>query len=402
MRRTIVTRGCACAAAAGLAILVAAASASAQQADPRLSEDRQLAGWSVTPRISTGAAYDDNVLIQGTGTTQTDLNTTLTPGARLDYTGKRGQLSASYTGAVQLYRDFSSLNSYEQSIGVGGRRRISRHLLLFAQQSFSKTPTTALPAFVGIPFLRIGARLADLRSGVEVTPSKRMSVAAQYSFQWIKFDNDPVRGVPLVGGHANGGSAGLKYQLSTRTMLTADYDVQRAQIVTGNRFLVQNSWAGAEYRLTENSHVSGALGIARLDAADLGTGKTSPAWRAAYDQRFERAVVDLGVARSFVPSYGGGGTLSNLEFSANVHVPIARRFYTDATLSWRRNEPLVAGDQALTSLWAGGTVGYALQPWMRLEAFYGGTHQRIDRPGGRLDRTRIGFQVTTVKPVRIR
>jgi hypothetical protein len=47
-------------------------------------------------------------------------------------------------------------------------------------------------------------------------------------------------------------------------------------------------------------------------------------------------------------------------------------------------------------------VGYAATPWVRFEAFYGGTHQTIDRPGGTLGRNRIGFQVTTAKPVRVR
>jgi hypothetical protein len=377
--------------------------ASAQQADPRLSEEPQPAGWSVTPRVATSAAYDDNVLVQGRGDVlASDLNTAVTPGGSLDYVGKRGSLSAAYTGSIQMYRDFSTLNSYDQSMHVSARRQVTPHLLVFGQQSYSRTPTTELPELAGIPFERIGARIADLRGGVEASPSKRLSVAGSYNFQWIAFNPDPVRGVALLGGHANGGSAGAKFQLSTRTTLTADYDLQRASLIDGGRFTVQNSWAGADYRLSEYAHLYGALGIARLDAADLGTGRTAPAWRAGYARRFEAATVDASYARSFVPSYGGGGTLSNEEITSSVHVPFGRRFYSEGTLSWRKNEPLVAGDQALRSTWIGGTVGYAVQPWMRLEGFYGGTHQNIDRPGGRLDRHRIGIQVVTAKPVRFR
>jgi hypothetical protein len=384
------------------ALAASANMAAAQQADPRLSEEPQPPGWSITPRVSTSAAYDDNVLIQGRGDTlASDLNTAVTPGGSLDYVGKLGSFSASYAGSVQLYRDFSSLNSYDQSMNVSARRRLSPHLLLFGQQSYSRTPTTELPALAGIPFLRIGARIADLRGGVEASPSKRLSLAASYNFQWISFDKDPIAGVSLLGGHSNGGSAGIKYQISTRTTLTADYDLQRASIITGTQFTVQNSWAGADYRLTENSHAYGAFGIARLDAADLGTGKTSPAWRTGYARRFESAAVDVSYARSFVPSYGGGGTLSNEDLTSSLHVPFGRRTYAEGTFSWRRNEPLVAGDQPLTSVWVGGLFGYAVQPWLRVEGFYGGTHQSIDRPGGRLDRHRIGVQVVTAKPVRI-
>src|SRR3954463_16070422 len=92
-------------------LLMVAAAASAQQADPRLSEERQPAGWSVTPRVSTSVAHDDNVLIQGKGDAlQADLNSAVSPGGSVDYVGKRGYFNASYSGSVQMYRDFNSLN----------------------------------------------------------------------------------------------------------------------------------------------------------------------------------------------------------------------------------------------------------------------------------------------------
>ena len=142
-------------------------------------------------------------------------------------------------------------------------------------------------------------------------------------------------------------------------------------------------------------------------AADLSPAKTSPAWRTGYALHFERAAVDVNYARSFVPSYGGGGTLSNEEVTSNVHVPMGRRMYAEGNASWRSNEALIAGPAVsdnlpLRSLWLGGLVGYAAQPWLRIEGFYGRTQQRIDRPGGDLERNRIGVQVVTAKPVRIR
>ncbi len=375
----------------------------AQTADPRVAEARQPVGWSLTPRVTTSMAWDDNVLIQGAGDAlASDLHTTVTPGASLDFVGRRGAFSAGYNGAVQLYRDFTALNTYDQSMHVSARRRLSSHLLLFGQQSFSRLRTTALPALAGVPFLRLGARIADVRGGVEGALSKRLSYTASYNFQWIAFDKDPVRGVSLLGGHANGAAASAKYQLSSHTTLTAEYDLQRASITTGGRFTVQNSWAGADVRLDEHSHIYGAFGIARLGAADLGTGKTSPAWKAGYGRRFESAAIDASYARSFVPSYGGGGTLANEEVAANVHVPLGRRAYTQGTFSWRRNEPLVDGIQPLTSIWVGGVAGYAVRPWLRVEGFYGRTQQNIDRPGGRLNRNRLGIQVVTATPVRIR
>src|SRR3954451_16968049 len=98
--------------------------ASAQQADPRLSQERQPAGWSVTPRVSTSAAFDDNVLIQGAGDNlASDLNTAVSPGGTLGYVGKLGTFAGSYTGSMQLNRDFSTLNSYDQSLNASARRQ---------------------------------------------------------------------------------------------------------------------------------------------------------------------------------------------------------------------------------------------------------------------------------------
>ena len=68
--------------AVAVALAAAVSNSAAQQADPRLSEERQPVGWSLTPRLTTGAAYDDNVLVQGTttGDPDSDLNTSVTPG----------------------------------------------------------------------------------------------------------------------------------------------------------------------------------------------------------------------------------------------------------------------------------------------------------------------------------
>jgi hypothetical protein len=391
-----------------IAVLLVAGSMSvaAQQADTRLSEERQPPGWSMTPRLSTGMAYDDNVLIQGQGDNlQSDLNSAISPGGSLDYLGKFGAFSADYHGSFQLYRDLGSLDSYEQSLNASGRRVVSRHMLVFAQESYSRTPTTAVPLLTGVPWVRVGARIESLRGGIEATPSKHLSIDASYNYEWIAFDKDPIRGVELLGGHSNGASVGAKYQISTRTTLTADYELQRADLIGGVRFGVQNSWAGADYRLDQTSHVYGAFGFSHLNAVDLGGGETSPAWRAGYARRFKRFAVDVSYVRSFIPSYGGGGTLSNEEVSSAAHVPIGRRWYAQATFSWRRNESLVVTDLAnlpLTSVWIGALAGYAVQPWLRIEGFYDDSHQNIERAGGVVDRHRIGIQIATSKPVRIR
>jgi hypothetical protein len=94
--------------------------------------------------------------------------------------------------------------------------------------------------------------------------------------------------------------------------------------------------------------------------------------------------------------------MQNEELTARLQLPLARRVYTASSFSWRQDDPLTDSELPLRSYWIEGNIGYAATPWVRIEAFYAGTFQRIDRPGGVLDRNRVGFQIITAKPVRIR
>jgi hypothetical protein len=166
-------------------------------------------------------------------------------------------------------------------------------------------------------------------------------------------------------------------------------------------FDVQNGSIGVEYKLSDFTRVFAAGGVSMLASTETATNRIGPAVRLGLTRHFRTADVDLGYTRSFVPSYGFGGTMQNEEASARLRVPLARRIYTAGGLSWRRNDPLTDLDLPLRSVWIEGTLGYAMTPWAHVEAFYGGTHQTIDRPGGVVDRNRFGFQVTTAKPMRI-
>jgi len=119
-------------------------------------------------------------------------------------------------------------------------------------------------------------------------------------------------------------------------------------------------------------------------------------------RNFRTALVGVDYVRSFVPAYGFGGTMQNEELTGRLQLPLARRVTATTGVAWRRNDPLTDVDLPLRSFWLEGAIGYAATPFVRLEAFYGGTHQTIDRPGGQTDRNRFGFQVTTAKPMRIR
>src|SRR5262252_298149 len=410
-------------ASAGASALLVAVSlicppdAAAQQSNftPTIEANSQAAaGWSVTPGISYSGAWDDNVLVRGEGDVPAaDFLNTVNPRVSLDFNGRRGQLSATYDGAFLLYRELSTLNSYDQFGSLYGRRLLSPHVALFVRSYAASVPTTELVAFVGLPFIRNGSRIWDTQGGLEAHLSKRTTVSVSYDFQFVDFDHSSVGSEFLRGGHSQGVNGSVRHALDTRLALTADLQIAHALThpppIAGplaspidQTFDVQNLWTGLDYRLSEQMHVFGAGGFSRLGATELSRPRVGPAWRAGLARSFHKFAVDAEYSRSFVPAYGFGGTTQNEELSGHLRVPLARRVYSSGGVSWRRNDPLTDLDLPLRSVWIEAVVGYAATPAIHLEVFYSGTHQTIDRPGGETERNRIGFQVTTSKPMRVR
>ena len=394
------------AAALTMAAVIGPGTASAQESNlvPAASANRQApAGWSFTPSLTYGASWDDNVLVRGNGDARLpDFLNVISPRALVDLNGRRGQLSASYDGAFLMYHDRSALDSYDQHASLFGRRLLTPHLAVFGRNNAASVPTTELSQFIATPFVRTGSRLDDLRTGIEAAFTKRTSMVASYDFQWVQFDHTAAGSESLFGGHSHGASMTLTHVLTERAALTAAADLQHATIGAGAQtFDVQNFRAGGDYKLSELTHVFAEAGISRLGVTQVSDARVGPAVRLGLARQFRSAGIDLIYSRSFVPSYGFGGTMQNEEASARFRLPLSRRAYSTSALSWRRNDPLTDGELPLRSYWLEGTLGYALTPWAHLEMFYAGTRQTIDRPGGTLDRNRIGLQLTTAKPVRV-
>src|SRR5262245_10495999 len=374
------------------------------------------AGWSFTPSFAYSGAWDDNVLIRGNGDqAPTDFLSVINPRGTLDFNGRHGQVSASYDGAFLLYRDLTSLNSYDQHGWLFARRLLTPHVALFVRNTAASVPTTELAQFIAVPFVRTGSRLDVLRSGIEVAFTKHTSMIGSYDFEYVDFDHSQPGAESLLGGHSHGGSLNLRHQIGPRATLTADLGVQHGLVgrVIDQTFDIQNVWLGGEYKLSELTHVFASAGVSHVAATETSTDKTGPAWRLGLVRQFRDAAIELLYSRSFVPSYGFGGTMQNEELTGRLRLPLARRVYTSTAVSWRKddplldrswrkNDPLLDRELPLRSVWIEGTIGYAATPWVRLEVFYGGTHQTVDRAGGQIDRNRIGFQVITAKPVRIR
>src|SRR5437867_212007 len=397
---------------AALTIALAAASttaapAAAQESNFALTSAPPpplASGWTITPAMVFQGAWDDNALLRGNGDEAPgDFISLLNPRGDVNFLGRRGQFDASYDGSFVLYRDLNGLNSYDQHGSVSARRLITRHVTLWGRNTFVTVPTTELLNFIAVPFVRTGSKLDDLSAGFDAALDKFTSVTAAYNFQWVKFDaSGPVGTFFLRGGHSNGATFTLKRALSERLSLIGGYSFQYAQLVNGGTFNIQSGEAGVEYRRSDHMRAFGAAGISRLSLSELGPPRTGPAWRAGLTRTFRSANLDVTFSRSYVPAFGFGGTYQNEELAGHVSAPIGRRIYVRSSVARRSNEPLENTGLSLKSIWVEGAFGYALQPWAHLEAFYSGAHQTIDALGIVYSRNRIGFQIVTAKPMRVR
>jgi hypothetical protein len=367
------------------------------------AEPAPHAGWIFTPALAFQGAWDDNALLLYEPEPPHDFLSMLNPRADITFNGKRSEFDASYDGAFLMYRDLNTLNSFDQRTAVSARRALTKQVTVSVRNGFADVPTTELVNFVAVPFVRTGSKLDDFRTGVDVALTKHTTISGGYNFQWAEFDQpEGLQAFALRGGHSHGASANLKHELSERTALTASYNFQHAYVVNGDTFDVVNADAGVDRQILPTTRIFGAFGFSRLVVSQTAVASVGPAYRAGVIHHLGLTSITASYARSYVPAFAFGGTFQNEELLGQVHTPLARRVYMNSAVSWRRNEPLETNSLRLKSFWFETSVGYAVEQWVRIEGFFQAEHQEIDRPGGSLGRRRIGFQVVTSKPMRVR
>jgi hypothetical protein len=385
-----------------LALIIGALPSAAQTF--REAEPGRTPGWVFTPTFVFSTAYDDNVTLAGhQAPTASDTLTVLTPVTDLQYRGRHDWIDAGYDGSWSLYRTLDQLNAFDQDARFDSRHDIARRVSLLFHEQYSVHPTTDVVELVGVPFLRTGSRLNDARGEVKVLAARHTTVSASYSHELVSFDKNPQYAQYLHGGHAHDFAGSVEQQMSPRLTIGAHYSLRRAIVAhNGGQFHMMAGSGSVSYLATPTTTVGGSLGVARLTDAKNLTVKTGPSWSANVEQRFERASASAAYVRSYVPSFGLGGTLQNQEFTASLRMPLSRnRFYWQGGLAWRRSEPVSIGELPLKALWFQTWLGYSLQRWLRVEGYYWRSQQDSQAAGGRVDRDRIGIQLVTTAPMRI-
>lgn len=392
--------------------LILAAALAAATASPAAAQSVTLVapavgerapGWSLTSALDYAFSWDSNVLFDNVGSDLvSEQQHVLKPRGILSFIGRRGDFTANYAGAFVQHVELTSLNSFDQRLTVGGRRDLSRRVSLFARHAAALAPTTELTELVGVPFERIGSRVQDTDAGVTFAISRLTDATLRYRFHWVDFDQRPGFTNLLMGGQSHAGALQVRRAVHPRLRLTGEFDMLHASVMDGDRFDLQNARGGLEYQLSEFVTVSGGAGVSRLSPGQTVEGRVGPAGQIAIVRATRAATLSASYSRSYVPSFGFGGTTDNEELATRILVPIARRLVLQTGVSWRRNEPLDTPDLRLRSLWYQASVGYLLNEWMRVEAFSLGTRQTIDRPDGQMNRYHFGLQVTAGTTARIR
>jgi hypothetical protein len=374
-------------------------------------------GWTFTPTIGVGETYDTNVSLFSQGHTgNEDYVATVNPGADLHYVGQYTLVDMGYSGAFLDYHTFAGLNRWDQRARFELRQRQTARLTWFGHATAALLPSTDLIDLGGIPYRKTGAKTADGRGGIEYALGAHDSLVSSVNYQMVSFDRPETAADILRGGHIFESMTAWRHKVNSRAAIGADYSFRRA-MVTGDQepFDFHTSEAALDYDISSLWSFKGGAGIVYLQQTSLTEARVGPAFRVTLERSRAGHTFHVGYLRTFIPSFGFGGTVKSQDVGAGFRMPLfhARRLYLDSSAVFRDNQPLttagvisdpltgVVEQLPLRSLRMHTILGWEPQPWVRLEMFYSLVQQTSLRAGGYLDRNRVGFQIVTSKPMRM-
>jgi hypothetical protein len=394
---------------AALLTLTAAVPAAAQLTDA--GTPVRPPGWSITPAIGVSELWDDNPTLAAEGDVRTgDLVTAVQPSMSLDFRGRRTTVRSDYAGVFDFYRELKGLNTLDHRAGLDFTHQATKRFQLLARDQAMVSPTTADALDVSATVLRRQTtRMNSFRGGFEALLGPRTTLNATYASEWIDFAKDHEQEVvnPLApqndllqGGHSHGGIGELRHRLNQRFSIGADYDIHRAIVAGGSEtFDVQSALAVSEITLGPELSASLGYGHAWLTAGD-GFSDSGPAIDLGLNWAGHRSGATLRYGRTFLPSFGFGGTFQNQELRADVRTSLSRYLKWSGSIAISDNEPLQPGDPTLQSMSARTALGWVVKRRLRVDAYVVHVSQDSGLAGGHVLRTRAGVQGTVSQTVR--
>ena len=390
-------------------IVVAAAallSAGAAQAQPApWQPERFTAGWVFTPSMVFGGMWDSNVTVRHTNSPEVeDWVGIVNPRGELDYNGRRTKFNVGYSGTLHTYRALDELTRYDQRARASARRQVTRRLAFETRHSASLSPTTEDLEVNGLPFTQVGSRLYSGRGGVSYAVNDRTNWAADYTFEWVRFDRDTPEFSLLRGGESHGIGTSVTRRVATRLSAGASYNYAYTRLGDGELDAdLQRAQGELGYQVGPNTALSVGAGVAYLQVSRATESQLGPTYGAGIAHEAGRVQLRARYERTFVPTYGFGTTVAHQQASGSAYVPIRNgRMFVSGGVSYRKAEPVegLGNLIQIDSLRFEGAYGLHATRWLRMEAFYTGSFQESSARG-QYDRTRVGLQFVTLKPMRV-
>jgi hypothetical protein len=367
-------------------------------------------GWSMTPAIGVSQMWDDNPTLAAEGDVRPgDFVTAVRPSFALDYRGRQTTVRTDYGGSFDFYRDLNGLNTRDHRASLDFTHQATRRLQFFARDQASLSPTTDGALEVSATVLRRQeTRMNAFSGGFEAVLGRQTTLNAAYASQWIEFVKDgdqpssplPPQSELLLGGHSHGGIGELRHRLNKRVSVGADYEIQRAIVAGGaETFDVQSALAVSQVALGPSVSASFGYGHAWLTTSD-GFSDNGPAIDLGLDWAGRHSGATLRYGRTFLPSFGFGGTFQNEELRASLRMTLTRWLQWSGSAAVSDNDPLQPGDPTLRSISARTALGWTVKRRLRFDVFAEHVSQDSGLAGGHVLRTRAGVQGTVSQTIR--
>ena len=398
-----------------LALTGTLATEAAAQSSPFSSDERTTAGWIFTPGAAVGGLWDSGINTSSNPVVESVFQRwvgTVNPFAELDFHGRRSHFSVGYSGAIEKY--WESDTNWERRSHLSFSRALTRRFSLSIDGSYSAVPTTdRLQLTQGvIPYVKLNSSWFNAGGGLHYALTERTSADVNYRFESVVIDNRP-DALALVGtlrdGFSHTPSVGVTRALSERLSIGGRGEFRREYVYDVDRtFDIQSGTGEFSYQVSPRTSISGGAGVSWLQLVDTQATRTSPTYHFGFSHATRLAKLDANYQHSFQPLFGFGSIGNTDSFSASATVPLDEDhvYFLKAEASYNRSDPINEFDIGFDfdTLWLNASVSRQLNSWVRAEGFISVSAQTSDTliwPGG-TNRHRIGIQLVTSKPLRIK
>jgi hypothetical protein len=379
------------------------------QSSPFSREVRTTAGWVFTPGGSFGGVWDSGVHTGSDSAAEDVLKKFVVlanPRAELDFNGRRTHLNIGYSGSYEKY--WAQGTNWEHRGRAGLRQVMNPRLDITGDMSYALVPTTDRLLIVDdvVPYVPVNSSWLDVGAGFSLRSSARTTINGGYRFQRVLFDQTSAGAFfgELNDGYTHNPFLGFMREFSTRLSLGATAQYRRDNFGDElQQFEVRSLTGDFSFRLNASSSLRGGGGASKLTAVFTGDSTTSPTFRAGYDRAMRTFRLSAQYSRGFEALYGFGTVAGSDTFSASAYVPLADRlYYVDAVIAYTRSDSVRGLDFGIdyATTWSNVSVGRQLTPFLRGEGFVSFAHQSNAGPDS-TNRTRVGIQIVTAKPMRI-